>query len=95
MIYIQVVCGAARRHARKAQEQRKARDEYKSMGRSCRKGSRFFQKKKKLAGRRTPEKNLAAIFQKMISFRWCWLERKVTLKAKNRSGVKCGNEQET
>ncbi len=79
-----------RRHARKAQEQRKARNEYKSMAKS----GRFFRKKKKLAGRRTPEKNLAAIFQKTISFRWCWLERKVTLKAKNRSGVKCGNEQE-
>lgn len=83
-----------RRHARKAQEQRKARNEYKSMARSCRKGGRFFQKKKKLAGQLNPEKNLAAIFPKTISFRWRWLERKATLNAKNRSGAKCGNEQE-
>lgn len=83
-----------RRHARKAQEQRKARNEYKSMARSCRKGVRFFQQKKKLAGQLNPEKYLAAIFQKTISFRWRWLYEKVTLNAENRSGAKCGNEQE-
>lgn len=56
MIYIQVGCGAVRRHARKAQEQRKARNEYKSMAKAAERAVGSFRKRKSLRVGELPER---------------------------------------
>lgn len=56
MIYIRVVCGAVRRHARKAQEQRKARNEYKTWAEAAERAVGSFRKRKSLRGSELPKR---------------------------------------